>query len=175
MFNNVSFIGGIHGVGKSTVCHQICNILKLQYLSASELIKWKDLNEDTLNKKVNDIELTQDKLITSLRSTIKENVKYILDGHYCLFNSASDVSEIPLKTFKTINPTSLNLIIGEITEIKSDLEKRDKRFYNYDLLNQLQESEIKYANKLSTILGITLTIGTRNDFTKILMSIQKTL
>jgi adenylate kinase len=49
---NIAFIGGIHGVGKSTICQQICDKLNLVYLSASELIKWSDINEDVKNKKV---------------------------------------------------------------------------------------------------------------------------
>jgi broad-specificity NMP kinase len=47
----IAFIGGIHGVGKSTICRQICSELNLEYLSASELIKWADLNEDAKNTK----------------------------------------------------------------------------------------------------------------------------
>ena len=50
MTSKIAFIGGIHGVGKSTVCKHICRDLKIEYLSASELLKWKDLNEDAQNK-----------------------------------------------------------------------------------------------------------------------------
>jgi len=35
MLDNITFIGGIHGVGKSTICRQICDEIKLEYLSAS--------------------------------------------------------------------------------------------------------------------------------------------
>ena len=42
---------GIHGVGKCTICQQICSELNLEYLSASELLKWKAVIEDAKNKK----------------------------------------------------------------------------------------------------------------------------
>lgn len=66
MLNDITFIGGIHGFGNITICRQICDEVKLEYLSASELIKWKDINEDIQNKKVRNIPATQDRLIIRL-------------------------------------------------------------------------------------------------------------
>jgi adenylate kinase len=37
--NNIIFIGGIHGVGKETLCRKICKQLGLQHLSSSEVLK----------------------------------------------------------------------------------------------------------------------------------------
>ncbi len=173
MLDNIAFIGGIHGVGKSTICRQICDELKLEYLSASELLKWKEINEDFKNKKVKSIPATQDRLIIGLTNTIQKDKYYLLDGHYCLLNSENDVINIPFETFKEINPISLNLIIGDITEIKNRLEKRDNRPYNYDLLGRMQDSELSYAKHLSKTLGVTLSIGTQNDFSEILTSLHK--
>ena len=173
MLDNIAFIGGIHGVGKSTICRQICDELKLEYLSASELLKWKEINEDFKNKKVKSIPATQDRLSIGLTNTIQKDKYYLLDGHYCLLNSENDVINIPFETFKEINPISLNLIIGDITEIKNRLEKRDNRPYNYDLLERMQDSELSYAKHLSKTLGVTLSIGTQNDFSEILTSLHK--
>jgi adenylate kinase len=114
MFDNISFIGGIHGVGKSNISYQICEALKLQYLSASDLLKWEEINIDIKDKRVNNIEFTQDRLIMGLERIINIDTKYLLDGHYCLLNSENDVKEIPINTFKIINPMTLNLITGDI-------------------------------------------------------------
>ena len=173
MLDNISFIGGIHGVGKSTICRQICDELKLEYLSASELLKWREVNDDFKNKKVKSIPATQDRLIISLRNIIQKDKCYLLDGHYCLLNNKNDVINIPLETFKKINPISLNLIIGDIAEIKNRLEKRDNRPYNYKLLERMQNSELSYAKHLSKTLGVTLSIGTQNNFSEILTSLHK--
>lgn len=169
---NIIFIGGIHGVGKSTICQQICNEVKLQYLSASELIKWKDINTDFQNKKVRNIPETQDSLIIGLNNCIQKDKSYILDGHYCLLNSANEIVNIPLDTFKSINPISLNIILGDIIEIKNRLEKRDNRPYDQVMLNRMQESELNYARYLSKTLGVTLNIGTQNDFSELLTSLR---
>ena len=170
---NISFIGGIHGVGKSTICQQICDELKLEYLSASELLKWREVGEDFKNKKVKNIQATQEQLIIGLRNTLQKDKCYLLDGHYCLLNSENDVINIPIETFKTIKPISLNLIIGDIDEIKNRLEKRDSMPYNYKLLERMQNSELSYAEHLSKTLGVTLSIGTQKNLSEILTSLRK--
>lgn len=174
MFNNIAFIGGIHGVGKSTICRQICDDVELEYLSASELIKWKDINEDAQNKKVRNILGTQDRLIHGLINCIQKGRHYILDGHYCLLSSENKIVDIPLNTFRLINPVSLNIVLGDIIETKNRLEKRDNRRYDQDLLSQMQDCELNHARHLSKTLGVTLNIGTQNDFSELLNSLHKT-
>lgn len=175
MFQEIAFIGGIHGVGKSTICRHICSELKLEYLSASELLKWNDINEDAKNKKVKDIPDTQNRLILGLTNTVQKGKKYLLDGHYCLLNSSNEVVPVPLETFEKINPISLNLILGDISEIKKRLETRDNKPYDYSLLERLQSEELTYAKKLSKKLGITLNLGTQNDYSELLLLLRNTL
>ena len=174
MLRNVAFVGGIHGVGKSTICRQICNEINIDYLSASELLKWKDISEDFKNKQVKNIGDTQDRLIIGLENTIKKNKFYLLDGHYCLINTNNEITDIPLKTFKEINPISLNLILGNISEVKQRLEKRDNKPYDYELLDLFQNKEIIHAKYISETLGIPLNIGYNNDYSIILTALKKT-
>lgn len=174
-FNNIAFIGGIHGVGKSTICHDICRGLNMEYLSASELLKWREINEDFKNKKVKDISDTQNRLILGLSRTIQEGKYYLLDGHYCLLNSNNEIVNIPVDTFEQINPISLNLILGDVSEIKERLEARDNKLYDSGLLERLQNEELAYARRLSKEFGITLNIGTQNDYWELVISLQKTL
>jgi len=173
MYNNVAFIGGIHGVGKSTVCRHICDDLKIGHLSASDLLRWMEINEDPKNKKVTDVPATQDRLITGLTFTVRQDKSYVLDGHYCLLNLDNDVVRVPLDTFKFITPVSLNIILGDIDKVKRVLEKRDKKPYNSDLLKKMQDNELAYAKELSKILGATLNTGTQSDFTEILNSLHR--
>lgn len=175
MYKEIAFIGGIHGVGKSTICQHICSELDMEYLSASELLKWGELNEDPKNKKVKDIPETQSRLILGLSNTVRKGKYYLLDGHYCLLNSHDEIVNIPLETFKQINPGSLNLILGDISEIKKRLEIRDSKPYDYHLLECLQNEEMNYAKYLSKTLSVALNIGTQNDYSDLIISIYKTL
>lgn len=175
MFNNIFFIGGIHGVGKSTACRQICSEFGMIHLSASELIKWKEINEDSNNKNVKSVPETQDRLIIGLTNTIEKDKYYLLDGHYCLLNSDNEIVNVPIETFKKINPISLNIITGDISEIKSRLENRDNKPYDFDLLEKMQSSELSYAKQLSKTLGVTLNIGTQNNLAEIVTSLQKSI
>src|SRR5690606_39125373 len=118
MIKGIAFIGGIHGVGKSTICRNICSELNFEYLSASELLKWKEINEDAKNKKVKDIPETQNRLIIGLTNAVQSGKYYLLDGHYCLLNSKDEIVNVPLDTFRQMNPISLHIILGDIPEVK---------------------------------------------------------
>lgn len=163
MHNNIVFIGGIHGVGKSTICQYICRQLNLEYLSASELLRWEDINDDAKNKKVKDIPFTQNRLIAGLSNTIQKGHYYLLDGHYCLLNEKGEVEKISIDVFTQINPKVLGLILGDIREIKTRLDLRDNKSYDFGLLEQLQNSELDYAKELSVALKVPLYIEESND------------
>jgi adenylate kinase len=175
MLNNVAFIGGIHGVGKSTICKEICSSIGLVHLSASEVLKWKDINSDVKNKKVNDIPFTQNLLITNLTRLVSKHECYLLDGHYCLLNKDNQITDVPISTFKEIKPISLNLIVGFTREIKNRLEQRDGKSYSIELVEEMQERELAQARIISASLNVDLNIGTREDFSKILAAIQNSL
>jgi adenylate kinase len=167
VFSTISFIGGIHGVGKSTICNNLCSRLGIHYLSASEVLKWTDLNTDIKNKKVENISLTQDRLINGLLNIVEQNKHYLLDGHYCLLDKDGKITRVPFTTFEAINPVSLHLVIGDVNTIKSRIEARDKRNYDYETLKDMQEQEIAYAKELSVKLNVKLSVGQEGDYSEI--------
>jgi adenylate kinase len=160
--NNIFFVGGIHGVGKSTICRQLAIDLNINYLSASEVLKWKELNTDVKNKRVNDIPDTQDRLIAGLQNIVIPQNYYILDGHFCLFNKDGLVTKIPLVTFAAINPISLTIIVGDIEEILAGLQNRDQKTYSQRSLIQMQELEMEYAQEISEKLKVRLHVLSKN-------------
>ena len=151
--NNLIFIGGIHGVGKGSICQKICNESNYIHLVASDLLKWGEIS-DVNNKDVKDIEYTQDLLIKGLKNTIERNKHYLLDGHFCLFNTKGEVERIPKETFVKINPKLIVIVTIPVNKIQERLNKRDGKIYNLDLLNKMQIMEVDYAQLIASTLNI---------------------
>jgi adenylate kinase len=167
---NLIFIGGIHGVGKGTLCKRVCNELNLRHLSASQVLKWEEISKKE-NKLVKDFTLTQDRLITNLQHIVKENERYVLDGHYCLLNKNNVPEKIDFDTFRTLDPFAFIIVVDDVQEIKRRLESRDNREYDFDLLLKFQELETQYSKELAAQLykpHMTLKLNETNNFKKFL-------
>nr|WP_298655519.1 ATP-binding protein [uncultured Flavobacterium sp.] len=127
--NNIIFIGGIHGVGKGTICKKIASKTDLIHITASEILKWDEISSSD-NKLVNNISSTQERLINGLKSLIKNDKRYLLDGHFCLLNSNGIPCKIDEDTFDSINPKIISIVIDDIGKIVDRLEKRDNKKYD---------------------------------------------
>lgn len=172
MFNNIVFIGGIHGVGKGTVCNLIANEINIIHLSASEVLKWKEINTDEKNKKVKDIFETQDRLINGLQRIIIPNSYYLLDGHFCLFDKEGNINKVPLKTFRNISPILIAVVICNVTVIKKRLEERDAKIYEYNVLEAMQNAEIAYGKEVAKQLHIPYVETFDGDPEKIIEAVK---
>lgn len=156
MKGGIIFIGGIHGVGKGTLCKNVTSGLNVIHLTASEVLKWDDFTIESANKRVTDIQVTQDRLICNLKKIILPETTYLLDGHFCLFNNEGIIEKIPDQTFIEINPIKLVLVTENPETICRRLEKRDKKIYDVYLLKQMQEMEKEHALHISKLLSIEL-------------------
>lgn len=148
LFENIYFIGGIHGVGKGTICKEIADKTGLIHITASQVLKWEEISDND-NKLVKNINSSQGRLIKALKNLIKKDKIYLLDGHYCLLNSDGIPSRIDEDTFDQINPKAITIVIDDVEEISKRLKSRDGKTYNIKILNDLQEMEIEYAKYLS--------------------------
>lgn len=151
---NIIFIGGIHGVGKGTICKEIVSKTDLIHITASEMLKWNEIS-DRDNKLVKNISSTQERLVIGLKNLIEKDEKYLLDGHFCLLNSNEIPSRINEDTFDQINPKAIAIVIDDVQKITKRLEARDGKIYDVKVLNQLQQMEIEYANYLANKYSIT--------------------
>lgn len=160
---NIIFIGGVHGSGKGTICKSIKGKTEFIHLTASEVLKWEELNSQE-EKKVANINQMQDRLVYNLNKVVKFNKKYLLDGHYSLLNKDGAPEKIPLQTFKDIDPIKLILVTAEPKVIKERLESRDSKYYDIKLIEDFQNLEFKYANQLSQILESPILIINSEKF-----------
>ena len=165
------FVGGIHGSGKGTVCSNICSLIMIEHLTASEVLKWKEISSKS-NKKVLDFTTTQNRLIIGLKNTLKSNHSYLLDGHFCLFNTAGIPEKISENTFYSLNPIAISVVTSNPEEIYSRLMKRDKSHYQVSILAEMQKMEIKYAKQLATKIGCPFFEIKNSDTSKLVQFIQ---
>lgn len=121
---NIVLVGGMHGVGKGTLCEKVCKDFNLHHLSDSEVLKWEEISEKE-NKLVRDFFLTQNRLITNLHQIVKENERYVLDGYYSLLNKDNVPEKIDFDTFRTLNSFAFVIVVDDVQEIKRRLESRD--------------------------------------------------
>ncbi len=155
IMKKIIFIGGVHGVGKGHICQTIKTNLDITHLTASEVLKWKDISA-TENKFVQDINETQDLLVSNLEKIIENNKQYLLDGHYCLLNKNGKSERIPFKTFEDLNLSKLIIVFEESEIIKQRLEKRDGKIYDLEQITHFQNMEVNYAEEISLILNLPL-------------------
>jgi adenylate kinase len=167
---NIIFIGGIHGVGKGTICKDISLNTGLIHLTASQILKWEEISERE-NKLVENITSTQERLINGLNNLIKKDKEYIIDGHFCLLNSNGIPSRIDEDAFDQINPKTIAIVIDDVEKIVKRLEARDGKIYDIKVLNELQQMEIEYAKYLSdkySILYFEIKDGNYTQLMKII-------
>ncbi|NJB36895.1 ATP-binding protein [Croceivirga sp. JEA036] len=151
----IVFVGGIHAVGKGTVCKELAEKFNFEHLSASQVLKWNEIS-DSKNKKVQNFTTTQDKLLTNLSKIIKPYVKYLLDGHFTLLNSNGEPEKINEATFVGIQPESIILLTCEPKIIFERLKERDESIYNLSVLKKMQLMEVEHAEYISNKLEIPL-------------------
>lgn len=153
MTQNFIFIGGIHGAGKGSICREICKQTNLVHLTASDVLKWSEIS-DIDNKKVKDIPSTQKRLIEGLRKLRNDKKNYLLDGHFCLFNSSGDIEKVGIETFKDIEPKLIAVVIADIGLIQTRLKKRDGKVYNTKTLDSMQTTELTHAIQIAAVLNV---------------------
>ena len=155
MEDKAIFIGGIHGVGKTTLCKKLKKKLDICHHSASSLIKTlKNDDEDNFNKQVKNIDGNQKLLITAISKYVDRSTRYLLDGHFCLLDTNNIINKVPIVTFKDISPIGIVLLHDSIENIQNKIKGRDGKRYKSNLLLQFQDSEIMYSKEVADELKI---------------------
>jgi len=168
---DIVFVGGIHGAGKGTVCRLVCEQTGRLHLVASEVLKWNDISLSE-NKNVSNIADTQERLIRGLKNTIITGESYLLDGHFCLFDSNGNIEQVPLNTFGRIRPRFIAIVITYPVLIQQRLKERDGITYSLKTLSEMQEEESQHAKYIANIFGLDLIEIKNSDCTNLIRLIQ---
>lgn len=154
MDRKIIFVGGIHGVGKTTFCQAIASSLRLQHVSASELVYTGKQIYSTSSKQVDNIDENQSILIAGIEETIDRDRWWLVDGHFCLLNRQDEISNIFFSTFKAIAPKAILILYDDTRKITKRLRGRDQKEYDYELVVSFQEQELEYGAHVAKLLNI---------------------
>ena len=154
----IIFVGGIHGVGKTTFCRGLCGAVGAVYLSASSLIGNREnagsLGAERKGKIVRNIDENQSILLDRLDRVVAGKKLHVLDGHFCL-QAESGTEKIDFSVFRAIAPIYLVVAVDEPAKIYE--RGKDKSGYeNSDAVANFQEIELAHARFVSHRLGIPL-------------------
>ena len=151
----IIFIGGIHGVGKTSICKHLLRMKNLNHYSASQLIaKLKNEKLKSTKKIVEDISGNQDLLVYAIEKFVNTDNLILLDGHFCLLNKDYEVTRVPIETFYSINQTGIVVVIDSEENIIQKIKDRDCVSYDHELISYFQDEEIKYARCISDELNV---------------------
>lgn len=154
MKRRIIFIGGIHGVGKSTFCQSLASAIKAKHFSASELIMMAKKEDFSQNKRVNNIDGNQDILIHAINEHLNDDVTYLIDGHFCLINEAGEIRKVPDQTYRSMSPIAVLVLHDEPHSIHKRLSHRDNKSYALDFIRKFQDQELSYSKQVADNLNI---------------------
>jgi len=151
------FVGGVHGVGKSTLCKRSFSPIGYRCVTASSLITagGQRTNKEKL---VNDAVDNQAVLLEQLRTAKKQYCRLLLDGHFTLINSQGQIEPIEPEIFRTMKLNQLILIKGCSDEISSRLKERDGKKWTSSFLKKFQSEEEAHARYISEEIDIPLQV-----------------
>ena len=148
------FIGGVHGVGKTSLCDSLSQKCGYEHITASALIKQNNPALITgIGKQVEDPDANQLTLLHGLAKARINYSKIILDGHFTLINSKNNIESISPDVFAAINPDYLIVLYEEPEVIFRRLKARDKGSFSLDGIAAHQTAEILHAKNIAKQLN----------------------
>ncbi len=152
------FLGGVHGAGKSSLASELGVRLPAKVLSASQLIRDEGVEPAAPDKRVDDIDGNQERLLRALARHQRVHERILLDGHFCLRSGDGEAVAIPIEIFRRIVPAALVLVVADPAAIVERLEQRDGLKYQLADVKGLMECEREAAFVVSTELRIPLCV-----------------
>ena len=167
----VIFIGGIYGVGKSTLCGIISKKLEIPFFNSSDLISGKINENYGANKYVSNLKNNQVVLLNEVAELLKQHSRFILAGHFCILKE-NGYDVIDYEDISKLQIERIIVFVREPKYISETLKKRDAKEYDDDMICSFQKKEIEissqYAKKMNVEFDIVKINFDDNDITTIL-------
>lgn len=157
MPEKVYFLAGVYGVGKTTLGKRIKEKMRIDVISASDLISNKNGEKFGSNKIVEDENKNQDILVEEVKK-INYADEIVLNGHFCIFDKNNDVIQLPLDTYYKLGIKGIIILERDAKDLVRGLQYRDGKAYPEEKILCLQTKEKEVANKIAELMHIPLYI-----------------
>lgn len=154
------FLGGVHGVGKTSMCDGISEKFSLKVISASAIIR-AELEHPSPDSRtaVSNIGGNQGLLVRGVQRLVTDAPgNYLLDGHFALRTLAGEIEEIDAGVFLSMGVNGLVCLVDDPAAIARRLASRDGEDHDVDAIAQLQAAELSSAESVSRTLELGLTV-----------------
>ena len=151
------FIGGVHGVGKTSMCLQLAKKTGICHVTASDLIKHERANQEmAIGKKTSDVDGNQEALINGLKRLMGDDdlEHLILDGHFSIIDANGTICTINEDVFRALGIEIIILLHDDPASISERLIARDlHRYHGYDVAAH-QQVETIHGQGVAEILKV---------------------
>lgn len=157
----VVFVGGVHGVGKSTCCAQVAQLAGCLHVTASEIIRRERAQAITLaGKLVADVDGNQRLLIRGFQAFRQKAgaTPILLDGHFAMRNGLGDIQLVSVDVFRSLGIDCVICLVDEASAISDRIRQRDGTAPADHEIADLQDAELRHARMVADDLAIPLTL-----------------
>lgn len=156
------FVGGVHGLGKTTFSRQLAQMMKSESYSSSALIK-DNLSYIEHAKKIqcNQLIPNQAALIKGLSRTNWYEDGGVLDGNFILFNRDYGLQRIPLEVFRAMSISKILVLYSKPERIAKRISRRQGNVGYQDGsmfggISALQKAEREHAQCVASALDVPI-------------------
>ena len=155
--NNIIFIAGIYGIGKDYLVSKTASKFDIIKYSASDIISQAVGEKYGSNKYITDKNANQDALIEFFKN--RDNNKLVLlTGHFCILDKNNNVVRLPEYTYNKLRIKHIICFNADVGIIQDNLNNRDGKMYDLDVLDKLQEEELNFSYEIAENNNIKYTI-----------------
>lgn len=160
------FLGGVHGVGKTSMCAGVAETFDLRVVAAGAIIRAE--RHDALSDSrtaVTNVGGNQDLLVRGVQRLVKDAPgRYLMDGHFALRTLAGNIEEVDAKVFKAMAVSAFICLFDDPPEIALRLAARDGAVHQVSRIADLQSAELRSAGAVACTLGLELKVVRAFDF-----------
>ncbi len=162
----VLFVGGVHGVGKSTCCGKVAQTVGCLHVTASDIIRRAHAGAiASSGKLVADVEGNQSLLVRGFLAFQHEvqGTSILLDGHFAMRDSNGDIQPVAADVFNALGIDHLVCLVDEPHAIEVRMSQRDGQAPANREIADLQNAELQNARWVASSLDLPFTLLRSGD------------